>query len=86
LSHFAARAQLAHAWLDVENGCPLDGVEARDVQAQPLHSIETADGRADAIRAVLASLCEDSDLRPFGVVPRMASTLLDYGRVDLVED
>jgi ubiquinone/menaquinone biosynthesis C-methylase UbiE len=89
LTHGRARQELLHDRLDVDHGCALDRVELGDAQATVGAADDAHDRRADAVRAVLATLREDADLRPRGVVARVAAArddLLGRHAIEDVED
>jgi hypothetical protein len=71
--------------LEVEDGRALNGIEFRHMEASPVEAHHTAEGAGNVIGTILASLREDSDGRPVGVVAGVASSTHDFALLHLIE-
>lgn len=71
LADLSTRPELGHPRLDVHDRSSVDGVEARQVDTRSIDTEDPADGHPQAVRTILGSLSEDSDLWPLDPSSRM---------------
>jgi hypothetical protein len=78
--------KLSHDRLDVEHRRSIYCIEFCYDQLGAFDSNDAADGAADSIGAILATLREDANGWPGCIVPRMPSTSNDLRWLDLMEE
>src|SRR5258706_7081362 len=74
LHHNAARQELAHHRLQVQDRRAVDGIETLDLQPCALDPQQAADGRSQSIGAVPAPLRKDAGQRPGKIAARVPFT------------
>src|SRR5215831_12400916 len=80
-----SRKELCHHGLNVEHWCAIERIEFCNVKLGAFHSDNATDRGADAIGAILATLRENSDDWPGGIVAWMAGAHDDRRRIQFVE-
>jgi hypothetical protein len=81
LAHFLARQKLSHDRFEIEHGRAIDCIQFGDEQSRAFHPADAADGTADSVGPVLASLREDAYQGPLAIVSRVPRAANDFRRV-----